>query len=430
MQRTDIEALGELAGETLAAAGGLIEEMHEGISSRPFSILGPAGAPVRAVHDGVSHAVYGGVRKGLRAASLRGTELLSRRAGEDGPALAATPVGSLALGAINGLYGNHLDERGNRLALGMEVRRGGREIVPQPRDLAAGFPDATARIAVFIHGLCENDESWRRLPLRGRAGRRTYGERLQDELSFTPVYVRYNTGLRVSQNGRELARLLDELSSAWPTSVEELVLVGHSMGGLVARSACHYAERDGRRWTDVVRHVFCLGTPHLGADLEKGVNALGWALRRLPETRAFGSLLNARSVGIKDLRFGSCVEEDWSECDPDEFLRDRCQEVPFLPDANYYFVGATLDDGPLGSLIGDLLVRIPSASGRGTGRGRRIPFEVDNGCELRGLTHFDLLNHPAVYEQIRQWCAPPPSAPAVRSGSPSTRSDHPRTPAA
>jgi pimeloyl-ACP methyl ester carboxylesterase len=426
VRRTDIEGIGELAGETLAAAGALIEEMHEGIASRPFGILGPAAAPARAVHDDVSRSVYGGVRRGLRAASLRGTELLSRRAGEDGPALAATPIGSLALGAINGLYGNHLHDQGNPLALGMEVRRDGQEILASPEGLAAGFPDATSRIVVFIHGLCESDESWRRLPLRGRAGRRTYGERLQDELSFTPVYLRYNTGLRISQNGRELARRLDDLTSGWPTGVEELVLVGHSMGGLVARSACHYAERDGRRWTDVVRHVFCLGTPHLGADLEKGANALGWALRRLPETRAFGSFLNARSVGIKDLRFGSCVEEDWHDSDPDEFLRDRCQEVPFLPDANYYFIGATLSDGPLGSMFGDLLVRMPSASGRGTGKGRRIPFEVDHGYELSGLTHFDLLNHPAVYQQIRQWCVGPPNALRARTDSPSTRSDPPR----
>lgn len=270
--------------------------------------------------------------------------------------------------------------------------------------LAGAFPDATSRIVVFVHGLCETDDAWRLLPLRGeRIRRRTYGERLQDELSFTPVYLRYNTGLRISENGCALAGLLDNLVAAWPTGVEELVLVGHSMGGLVARSACHYGERDQRRWTDSVRHVFCLGTPHLGADLEKGVNVLGWAFGRLPETRAFASVLNARSVGVKDLRFGSCVEEDWSDCDADEFLRDRCQEVPFLPDANYYFVGATLSAGPLGTMLGDLLVRMPSASGRGNGRGRSIPFAVDNGHELAGLTHFDLLNHPAVYEQMRGW---------------------------
>jgi pimeloyl-ACP methyl ester carboxylesterase len=292
----------------------------------------------------------------------------------------------------------------------MDVRRRGRNVSVDAAGLAEAFPDATSRIAVFVHGLFGDDECWRTFPLRGRAGRRTYGERLQDELSITPVHVRYNTGLRISANGRELARLLDDLVGAWPVGVEEVVLVGHSMGGLVVRSACHYAEEDSRRWTDSVRHVFCLGSPHLGADLEKGANVLGWAFGRLPETRALASFLNARSVGIKDLRFGSCVEADWCDSDPDEYLRDRCNEVPFLPSAHYYFIGATLSEGPLGSLLGDLLVRIPSSSGRGSGKGRRIPFEIDNGKEFSGMHHMHLLNHPAVYEQLRTWITRAPAA--------------------
>jgi pimeloyl-ACP methyl ester carboxylesterase len=416
--RTDIEGLGELAGEALAAGGGLIKEMHEGIASRPFEILGPSGAPVRAIHDGISRAVYGGVRRALRAGARGAGAALAMRSGDDGAALAATPAGAVTLGALNGLWGDRLTDGGHRHAFGMEIRRGGEAVRIEPGAVAAAFPDATSRLAVFVHGLCETDESWRHFPLRGeRIGRRTYGERLQDELSFTPIEVRYNTGLRISSNGRQLARMLDELIAAWPAAVEEVALIGHSMGGLVARSACHYGELEGLPFTDPVRHVFCLGAPHLGADLEKGVNALGWALGRLPEGRAFGTLLNARSVGIKDLRYGSCVEEDWSDCDPDEFLRDRCQEVPFLPDANYYFIAASLGEGPLGSLIGDLLVRTPSASGRGTGKGRRIPFEVDNGLELSGLTHFDLLNHPAVYEQIRAWILRGPKQPAVAAAA-------------
>jgi hypothetical protein len=105
------------------------------------------------------------------------------------------------------------------------------------------------------------------------------------------------------------------------------------------------------------------------------------------------------------------VEEDWCDCDPDEYLRDRCHEVPFLPDANYYFIGSNLYRGRFGTLLGDLLVRMPSASGRGNGRGRRIPFAVDHGHELSGLTHFDLLNHPAVYAQIRTWLVQSADAP-------------------
>jgi hypothetical protein len=151
-----------------------------------------------------------------------------------------------------------------------------------------------------------------------------------------------------------------------------------------------------------VRHVFCLGSTHLGAPLEKAANVAAYALSRLPETRPLAKLVNGRSVGIKDLRFGSCAEEDWCDCDPDEFLRDRCTEVPFLECATYYFVGATITQST-GSLVGDLLVRYPSASG--SGRQRRIPFDVDKGMHLAGAHHLQLLNHPAVYEQLVSWLA-------------------------
>ncbi len=418
MRRSELEAIGQLAGEALSAGGALIEQMHTGIAQRAFGHA-PASAPVRVLHDGVSKAVYSGVRGGLRAAAAAGGHLASRRASTDGASLGTSPGAALALGALNGIYGNHVATRAPELALTMEVRRHGRAVSLSPEPVRAAFPDATSRIVVFIHGLCETDGSWRIAPGGPeRADRRSYGQRLQDELSYTPVYLRYNTGLHISDNGQELARLLESLTRAWPVGVAELVLVGHSMGGLVARSACHYGERGGMRFTDAVRHVFCLGTPHLGADLEKGVHALAWALGRLPETRALGLFLNARSAGIKDLRYGSCLEEDWCDCDPDEYLGDRCQETPFLPDAHYYFVGASLSPAPLGRLVGDLLVRMPSASGRGSGTGRRIPFEVDNGHELSGVNHFELLNHPAVYEQIVRWITRVPRRPLAALPAP------------
>jgi pimeloyl-ACP methyl ester carboxylesterase len=287
------------------------------------------------------------------------------------------------------------------------VRVRGDDVPVVCESLADAFNDATRKVVVFVHGLVETDEAWTVLPLRsGSSGERPrpYGSRLRSDLGYTPVYLRYNTGRHISDNGAELSALLERLVAAWPVEVEELVLVGHSMGGLVARSACHHGEADGAAWTRAVRHVFCLGSPHLGAPMEKGANVLGWALSRLPESRPFAKVVNGRSVGIKDLRYGACAETDWVDADPDELLRDRVGEMPFLPDATYYFVGATLSrspNGPLSRAFGDLLVRFPSASG--AGRRRRIPFEVDNGAHVGGLTHFDLLNHEAVYGLLRDW---------------------------
>ena len=197
------------------------------------------------------------------------------------------------------------------------------------------------------------------------------------------------------------ATILHRLDALWPVPIDEIVLVGHSMGGLVTRSACYYGEQRRHRWTEAVRHVICLGSPHLGAHVEKGVHIASWALAKLPETRGVAGFLNTRSAGIKDLRFGACVEEDWRDCDPDEFMRDRCQEVPFLPGVGYHFVAATVAPPALGRVVGDHLVRPHSASGRG--KTRRIPFEPEHGLTLTGLHHFDLLNHPHIYSKLRQW---------------------------
>ena len=150
--------------------------------------------------------------------------------------------------------------------------------------------------------------------------------------------------------------------------------------------------------------MVCLGTPHLGAPLEKGTNALSWALDRVPETKGLARVLNARSVGVKDLRYGSLVEDDWKDVDVDEFLTDRCNEVPFLTQATYYFIGVTVTHDrhhPLGVLVGDLLVQFRSTSGNG--RQRQVPFDIDNGHHLGGLNHFDLLSHPDVYAEIQRW---------------------------
>src|SRR4051812_38159251 len=254
MLPSEVRATGELAGTAVGGMAGFIKDAHLGIASRPFAALGILGAPVRVVHDRVSGVAYDLVYKALAA----GPRALVRLTPGNGIPAANSLRGSLALGALNGAIGDRLAQSGNPFALDMTLRGGG----------------DTPRIAVFVHGLGETDDAW------ALFGRRTYGAQLEEELGYTPLYLRYNTGLHISENGRRLARLLEETVESWPVPVEEIALVGHSMGGLVARSACHY----GGEWTRLVRHVFCLGGPHLGAPLQKAANAAAHALPRPPGT--------------------------------------------------------------------------------------------------------------------------------------------------
>ncbi len=420
MQSSDLEALGALAAAAAAGTTDAAAGTHAAIATRVFDTIGPAADPVRRMHDGISRAVYRTVRAGVHGSALHGSRAWARNQPRDYTPLDATPAGLVAVGAVNGIWGDYLVETQNALAQPMTLRPaagtcpsamqprpagGGPAITADAPGLAAAYPEATGRVAVFLHGLCETELAWNGVDLsrkqRPAEPPVPFGDRLRDDLDFTAVYVRFNSGARISQNGRDLSALLDQLVHHWPVHIDELVLIGHSLGGLVARSACHYGEIDGWDWTERVRHVFCLGSPHLGADLEKGVHLLDWALGQFPETRALGGLLRRRSVGVKDLRFGAVTEADWDGHDPDEFLKDRCQETPFLPSAHYYFVGAQLSDGPLGRALGDLLVRDPSASG--IGRSREVKFKVEHGLRLTGLNHFDLLTHPDVYAQLRSW---------------------------
>ena len=410
-QPDQARALVCLAFDELGRVPAGIWGTHRSVAGRAFRMTGPIGRVVQMAHDGISGAVYGSLRGGTRG---MGSAAAAAVRGRPGRALSTTPVGGAAIGAVNGLIGDVLERDGSVLHEPMAVRVDGRRVAPDRRSVAAAFPAAGPRLVVFVHGLMETELGWK---VGARRGREPYGDRLARELDCTPLYVRYNTGRHVSDNGRSLADLLEAVVGAWPVEVEEVALVGHSMGGLVSRSACHQAALEQAAWVRRVRHVISLGTPHMGAPLAQGVHYLSAAFHALPETRPLGAFLRRRSAGIRDLRHGSLVDADWKDRDPDALAAVACEEVPLLEGATHCFVAATVTRGgrdPLARLIGDMLVLAPSASGRS--RRRRIPFDEEYGVHLGGTHHLALLNHPAVYDKLREWLAA--SAPASGSGAP------------
>ena len=395
MSQSELRALATLGFDELRLATGGIGHMHQAIAERAFRAAGPGAVAARAVHERVTRGVYAGLGLGTRALGMAAGAALARR---DTPQLSTTPRGSAVIAAITGLRGDALEAEGSPLHQPMAVRVAGEPVAPDAEALAAAFPAATGRIVVFLHGLMETEFSW------GEAD--TYGTRLARELGWAPVYVRYNSGRRISRNGQSLSELMEELVAHWPAEVDRIALVGHSMGGLVARSACHRAAEDGAAWVAHMRHSVSLGSPHMGAPLEQAVHVLSAGLAALPETRALSNFLRRRSGGIRDLRRGSLVDEDWTGCDPDALRAAACAEVPLCEGATHCFVSATItrsDRHPLGRILGDTLVLTPSASGRS--RTRRIPFDEEYGMHVGGAHHFALLNHPAVYERLRDWLA-------------------------
>ncbi len=395
MSDRELSALTTLGFDELARATGGIGSIQRAVSGRVFRLVGPGAMLVRPLHEGITRGVYRGLGAGTRAVGVAAGRAAARR---DGLPLSSTPYGSAVIAAIAGLRGDALEEEGSPLAQPMAVRVAGQPVALEPEAIASAFPAATRHIVVFVHGLMTTEFSW------ALGGRERFGNRLARDIGCTPVYVRYNSGRHISENGRSLSELMEQLLAVWPVDVDEIALVGHSMGGLVARSACCHAAEADANWARLIKHSVSLGTPHMGAPLEQAVHVLSAGLARLPETRPFANFLRRRSGGIRDLRRGSLVDEDWRDCDPDALRGAACAEIPLLEGATHCFVSATVtrsDRHPVGRLIGDTLVLKPSASGRS--RTRRIPFEDEYGMHLGKASHFALLYHPAVYEKLRGW---------------------------
>ena len=409
----EVRALNALAFDELRRFPGAIRDMHLGIAGRAFRGVGPAGHPVKIIHDALSSRAYGAIGAGASGLGRVVDVAMERRGIGEQVSLSTTQRGNFGIAVLSGLIGDRLEREGSALHQPASARMHGERIGLDQSSLRVAFPQATPRLVVFIHGLTGDEFcwSWGQNPATNPDAADPYGSRLASDLGYTPVYLRYNSGLHISENGRTVAALLQELVEAWPVDVQQIALVGHSMGGLVVRSAAHQADEQDQRWVRHVRHIVSLGTPHMGAPLERGAHWAALALDKLPETRMLGSFLKKRSAGIRDLRHGSLVDEDWRGRDPEALRAAACQEVPLLPWATHCFVSATITrdpNHPLGRLLGDILVLKPSASGRG--RTRRIPFREEHGHHVGGTHHLALLNHPEVYERLHGWLATVPQA--------------------
>ena len=279
------EALGlaRLAADGAEGIAGLVEHMHNSILDTPG--LAPL---AQELTGGVTRLVYRSVRgafrltgKGVGAAAA----LLDGKP-DDRPVLRGREA---ALAALNGVVGDHLAETSNPLALKMHFRRDGRALTLERQALAKAFPDATGKLAVLAHGLCMSDLQW---PRRSH----DHGAALARDLGYTPIYLSYNSGLHISTNGRAFADALERLVDAWPVDIEDLVIVGHSMGGLVARSACLTGEAAGHAWRKKLDKLVFLGTPHHGAPLERMGNWVDVIVGRAPYAAAFARLGKIRSA--------------------------------------------------------------------------------------------------------------------------------------
>ncbi|MFH7322054.1 lipase family alpha/beta hydrolase [Aeromicrobium sp. JJY06] len=391
---TDVAALALEYGDRLVL--GTVRDVHAAVARRAFGATRIVGSRVpEAVHDAVAGSVYGSLSAVLRRSGGAARSLAARGVGAP---VDGTRLGRQVRSAVNGLIGDELRLLGDPQAITMSLRHAGADIPATPWKLRQAYPDATSHLVVLVHGLCENEESWG----RGR-DRPTYADRVAADTDATPVLLRYNTGLHVSENGQHLDELLEQLVGAWPVAVERITLVGHSMGGLVVRAATNRATVAGHGWAHRVSDVVCLGTPHAGANLEKAAHLGSRILRIWPQSTPFGAILDARSAGIVDLRHGYITADEWEGQDlTARWGLDRIAAAP-LAHAEYHFVAATVgatQRHPFSAVLGDLIVHFSSSAGIG----RHGPVVPHARLEyLPSAHHLALLNHPRIADWLVSW---------------------------
>ena len=374
-ERCQLQGALRLLDDGVDASAAAVHDVHRAISDSLDPLARAPGLDLAAgLHAGVRDGVYATVRTISRAVFAGLDAALERAA----PVLPPVTLPGPLVGLLLGVAGDAIARENNPLEVSMHLRHAGQALPATPEALAEALPAASARLVVFVHGLACDESSWALGSQRawGRPGV-NYAALLAERHGFTALHVRYNSGLRIADNGRALAQLLDALLAAYPRAVDELLLVGHSMGGLVVRAACEH----GGAWLGRVRDVFCLGSPHGGAPLEKlgagAVAALSW----FAVTRPIARVLDARSAGIKDLADGR-VRDDLATHDP-------------VPPAHVrvHCIAGSLPWGALARwALGDGLVRTPSATEGSHPRGAAV--------HLPGLGHLDLLNHPRVFAEI------------------------------
>lgn len=399
-----------LADLLLAAAGGttrLVRDTHAVVASTTFDAIArvqPLRHPARAIHlveraiAGIAYGAVGAAVSGASVALAAAVKATDPEPATSGATEPETPElagrRAAAAGILNGAVGDELARRGNALAVEMTLRHRGRRLAIDAEALARTELVTRDRLCVFVHGLGCTERVWepRRAGDDGEAGAArcevSFGDLLERDLGHAPLYLRYNSGLPVAANARRLARLLAELHRALRDA--QIVLLGHSMGGLVAQGAALAAREAGDGWGDALTHVICLGTPHHAAPLERAACRAGRFLGGLdlPGAVIPARLLAMRSAGVCDL---------------------GVHRRPATALAVHRLAGTVAADPvrPLSRLLGDGVVGVASALGNDETSARN--------AIVGDVSHLRLARHPAVYAQIRAWIAAGTAGAAARN---------------
>jgi pimeloyl-ACP methyl ester carboxylesterase len=399
MQKTtkkdsDYQGINRLLMDATISITDIVEDMHHRIVHPPYL----PSTPIQNLITQIAGFTYKNIRWSTKVIGGGLDKILGRIDPLIGE-LKITDNSEAIRAALNGVVGDYLEEKKNPLKITMQFRHLSKIITLNKKSLQSTFPETNGKILLMVHGSCMNDIQWTRKD-------HNHGLMIAKELDKTPIYLHYNSGLHISTNGQNLNELLEKLTSHWPVSIEELVIVAHSMGGLVTRSAIHYGLQQQKKWTKHLKKIVFLGTPHHGAPLEKTGSYLDATLEAIPYTKPLARLAKIRSAGVTDLRYGNIIDEDWQDNDRFEIKSDQRQPIPLPSLVACYAIAASIGKATAsisGKILGDTLVEVESALGKHKDPDKDLHFKEKNTWIAYKNSHLDLLNNPFVYEKIKEW---------------------------
>jgi pimeloyl-ACP methyl ester carboxylesterase len=358
----DLRAIAQLASQATHEVTNIVQGVHSAIGQDPFGITKFVYNRVRGVNRFVG--------KSLDTVLQQLEDLVSPA--QDSPERLAV------LAALNGVMGDRLFASNNHLAIPMQLIDSATSQAPAP----ASATVKPTKLLIFVHGLCMNDLQWSSIEEDTQF---SYGKTLQENLGFTSISLRYNTGRAVTDNGQEFSAQLEALVINWPEPIESIDIVGYSMGGLITRIARNFAIQNNLRWVSYLQKVIFIGTPHLGAPLEQMGHWIEQLLGRSAYTAPFATLTQLRSQGINDLRTGLSSD----------LVTEQQSKTMF-----YAIAGCTSlqenASGAVNATIGDGLVPIASAL-------NNLLIPENQQRTVYQTNHLQLLNSKEISDQLVVW---------------------------
>lgn len=244
------------------------------------------------------------------------------------------------------------------------------------------------KIMICVPGLFCDESLWT------KNGEPSLAKTMEEE-GYFPVFLRFNPGLHISDNGKKLLALLKSFLEHPDVRDLKADYISYSQGGLILRSAFYLAKQEAPEFSKRIGKVLFISSPDGGSYIEKAGFWLGLGAEAFPvfPVQLIGFIGNQRSDAMKDLSHGIIREEDWKN---GSHLGRYAKDVYFgeLDEIDAYQIYSLVsekDGGNWSSWIGDGIIERPSLTILSEEVFRRKSDPESRVRCLTGLSHYQIL---------------------------------------